>query len=177
MSNVKTNAHNVDFNKVVADYKAGIIDFNQFYNTFYVEKKRFMTVVAQGKPELEAVFDDTLMAVLDEWQEGNSFIGLLRVRLNSRVKDYFRAEAKKKYYEQQHVEQYARFTHSPQMVKQHEVEFMDYLQRLDDPVLYTACQLLIAGYKMNEAAKKVGIKDMRTLKSRLQKAFEEFLDK
>jgi DNA-directed RNA polymerase specialized sigma24 family protein len=173
---MKTNAHNVDFNKVVADYKAGIIDFNQFYNTFYVEKRRFMSVVAQGKPEYEAVFDDTLMELADEWQEegNNSFVGLLRVRLNSRVKDYYRAEAKKKYYEHQHVEQYARFTNSPQLA--HEVEFFDFLNGLE-PVLKQACELLDAGYTMGEAAKHLGFKDQRTLKKELQSAFSELLDR
>jgi hypothetical protein len=174
MSNVKT-AHNVDFNKVVADYKAGIIDFNQFYNTFYVEKRRFMSVVAQGKPEYEAVFDDTLMAVEREWQPGNSFIGLLRVRLNSRAMDLYRAEKKRKQYEQQHVEQYARFNQKQMPVQEDEVEILDFLQRLD-PVLYKASLLLIQGYTMNEAAKQVGIKDMRTLRSKLQKAYDQFMN-
>jgi hypothetical protein len=172
MANVKTN---VDFNKVVADYKAGIIDFKQFYDTFYVEKKRFMTVVAQEKPELEAVFDDVLMSVLDEWCGKNSFIGVFRLRLSNRMKDYYRAEAKKRYYEQKHVEQYARFNQKQMPVQEEEVEVLDFLQRLD-PVLYKASLLLIQGYTMNEAAKQVGIKDMRTLRSRLQKAYDQFMN-
>jgi hypothetical protein len=164
----------VDYNQVVSDYKAGKIDYREFYSTFDAEKKRFM-LRAVGTPEIEAVFDDTLMAVTDEWQSGNSFIGLLRLRLESRLNGFFRAEAKRRYYEHQHVQHYLHFTRNPMLVKQHEVEFFDFLDRLE-PVLKKACELLIAGYTMNETSKQLGFKDQRTLKSRLQKAFAQFLD-
>jgi hypothetical protein len=85
-------------------------------------------------------------------------------------------KARRRHNQLKDVQHYLHFTRNPMLVKQHEVEFFDFLDRLE-PVLKTACEMLIAGYTMNETSKKLGFKDQRTLKSRLQKAFGQFLDR
>lgn len=166
----------VNYNELAHAAKSDPSAFEQLFVALYAERKRFIhySRLRFGDIDAETIFNDSVQSCIVSYDPTRSFIGLLRLRLNSTSVTMYKREAARRARELKHVQQYADITVNPILFASNAVEFSVFCGTLDER-LQKAVQLLIDGFTLNEVRKQLGYGDMRTLRNELRRCFSLFI--